>query len=497
MTRHLEVERTFDVEPDRPLPDLAGVGDLSAPEEVRLEATYVDTEALTLARHGITLRRRTGGADEGWHLKLRAVGDERVEVHRPLGPADGAVPPELLAEVRAFVRDRPLRPVAVLRTTRVERHLRDAAGAHLAVIADDTVHAERLLDGATSTWREIEVELVAGDPALLSAVAEVLLADGLRMAGSASKLARTLGDPRPGPMTELARGTAAAVVVGYLRAQRDELLDRDREARAGDPEGVHKMRVAARRLRSALSTYLPLFDGTVTEPVREELRWLGTRLAGARDAHVQRERLLASLEEQADDLLPTPARLRIDADLAARQIAALTEAREALGSDRYYRLLDAVDRLADQPPLTDLARRDAAEVLPDLVGEAVRRVRRRARAVTPDLPPAERDLRLHETRKAAKRARYAAEVAGPVGGKRAAKLAARMESVQEVLGEHQDSATAQRLLRDLATRAAGIDEAFALGVLQAEEAARGRAARGRFPRVLDKAMRPKLRRWAR
>ena len=495
MTRHLEVERKFDVEPGRPLPDLGCVGQVSDPQEVHLEATYLDTDALTLARHRITLRRRTGGDDEGWHLKLPGTGDDRVEVRRPLGRPDGTVPAELLAEVRAYVRDNRVRPVAVLRTTRVERHLRDETGTDLAVVADDTVHAERLLDGATSSWREVEVELVDGDAAVLSAVADVLLSDGLQVAGSSSKLARTLGDPQPEPTAPLPDGTAAAVVVGYLRAQRDELLTRDRQARSGEPEGVHKVRVACRRLRALLGSYRPLFDAAVTDPLRDELRWLGVRLSGARDAYVQRERFLATLDEQADDLLPASARERIDAELAARQIAALTEARAALDSDRYFRLLDALDRLADDPPLTELADRDAADVLPGLVGKAVKQVRRRARAVTSDLPPAGRDLRLHDTRKAAKRARYAAEVAIPVGGKKAVKLAAGMQAVQEVLGEQQDSVTAQQLLRDLATGAADVDEAFGLGVLTAEEVARGRAARHRFPRVLEKATRPKLRRW--
>ena len=168
-----------------------------------------------------------------------------------------------------------------------------------------------------------------------------------------------------------------------------------------------------------------------------------------------------------------------------------------LDSERYFRLLDAFDRLVDEPPLTDLARRDARDVVPGLVGKAVRRVRRRAGELDDGLPQPERDLRLHETRKAAKRARYAAEVAAPVGGKPAARLAGRMEAVQEVLGEHQDSVTARGLLRDLATGVRDPAEAFGLGVLHAEEAARGRAARDRSAAALRKALRPGAWRWTR
>lgn len=197
MTRHQEVERKFDADPGVPLPDLSGAaGAVSEAEESQLEATYFDTADAQLARHRITLRRRTGGDDAGWHLKLPAGQDERTEVRLPLGRATRKVPVALAREVRAIVRDRPLVPIAILNTTRIQRRLLDADGNALATVADDTVHGHRLTDGPVeeSTWREVEVELLDGDRAFLNAVSGRLRAAGLTPSGSTSKLARVLGD---------------------------------------------------------------------------------------------------------------------------------------------------------------------------------------------------------------------------------------------------------------------------------------------------------------
>ena len=195
MDSHQEVERKFDLAPGQAVPDLVGgpVASVGPPVVSRLEATYVDTGALALAAAKITLRRRTGGDDAGWHLKLPASGDTRTELRRPLGRSVRTVPRELLDQVRAVVRDHAVRPVAVLRTTRTERHLYDADGTDLAVLADDTVTAERLVGTPGQfAWRELEVELVRGDDALLQSVTEALAAGGVSASASSSKLARVL-----------------------------------------------------------------------------------------------------------------------------------------------------------------------------------------------------------------------------------------------------------------------------------------------------------------
>src|SRR5688572_16678876 len=145
--RHREVERSFDVDPSTPLPPLldeGGAGSGGPAVELALEATYFDTADLALARGGVTLRRRTGGTDDGWHVKLPRSGDSRTELHAALGPADGTVPEGILGSVRALVRDRPLVPVARVSTRRIEHALRDEAGTVLALVCDDQVRAEQL-----------------------------------------------------------------------------------------------------------------------------------------------------------------------------------------------------------------------------------------------------------------------------------------------------------------------------------------------------------------
>src|SRR3954471_8959585 len=195
MDSHQEVERKFDLDRDQPLPDLVGgpVASVGPPAVTQLEATYVDTDSFALAEAKITLRRRTGGDDAGWHLKLPKSGDTRTELRRPLGRSIQNVPEELLDRVRVLVRDHGVRPVAVLRTTRVERHLYDVDGTALAVLADDTVEAERLAGTpGRLAWRELEVELVDGDDGVLQSVAERLAAADVTPAAAASKLARVL-----------------------------------------------------------------------------------------------------------------------------------------------------------------------------------------------------------------------------------------------------------------------------------------------------------------
>src|SRR4051794_121581 len=191
---HLEVERKFDVDDGFALPEFAGVDGVVAadpPVEQALEAVYHDTADLRLARARITLRRRTGGTDAGWHVKLPGDDGARLELQAPLGRAVRTPPKALLDPLRGVLRGAPRAPVATLRNRRVVTLLRDADGRPLAEIADDTVTASASgPDGsaALQAWREVEVELVDGDETLLEPVGEWLVAAGAAPSGSASKL---------------------------------------------------------------------------------------------------------------------------------------------------------------------------------------------------------------------------------------------------------------------------------------------------------------------
>jgi CHAD domain-containing protein len=503
-----EVELKFDADPGAPLPDLSGTGGtVSEAVESQLDATYFDTADAQLARHGITLRRRTGGDDAGWHLKLPAGRDERIEVRLPLGRATSKVPLALAREVRALVRDRPLVPVAMLHTTRIERRLLDADGNALAAVADDTVHSERPTDGAVevSTWREVEVELLEGNRSVLDAVSSRLQAAGMTPSRSSSKLARVLGDipdPRrataPGEMGRPKRATAGAVLLAHLGEQVDQLITRDRGARSDEPDAVHQMRVATRRLRSALATYRPLLERERTDPLRDELRWLGQLLGGSRDAEVLHWRLQDLVAAQPAEVVLGPVRRRVDLELRKRHRAANADLVAGLGSDRYIQLLDALDDLVANPPLTVRAGTKARNQLPALVGRAAGRVDRAARAAADAPTPQARDQCLHEVRKSAKRARYAAESATAVIGKPARRLADRMRALQDVLGEHQDSVASRALLLELAAAAhLNSENAFTYGLMHAAEGDLASEARRAYPPALRKASTTKTRRWTR
>jgi inorganic triphosphatase YgiF len=199
-TEHLETELKFEVGRDFVVPDLGGVAEgtgVTEPVVYLLVATYFDTADLRLAKARITLRRRTGGADEGWHLKLPLTAGTRRELQAPLGDDAATAPPELVAQVSAWIRDEPLRVVAVLETRRTVQRLTSADGEFLAEVADDAVIGR--VPGPPdapvepATWREIEVELVSGGPEILAAAAARLTAAGARPSSSASKLGRLLG----------------------------------------------------------------------------------------------------------------------------------------------------------------------------------------------------------------------------------------------------------------------------------------------------------------
>src|SRR6516165_9640353 len=200
LTEHLEIESKFDVGIDFVIPDLGGVADgsgVTGPEVRLLAAHYYDTGDLRLAAAKVTLRRRTGGPDAGWHLKLPAGAGSRREMQAPLGAEDAGVPPQLASLVAELIGDEPLRVVAVLETQRTVRNLTGAGGETLAEVADDLVTG-RLPGpgddpGEPVTWREIEVELVSGGPEILAATRDRLVAAGARPSRSPSKLARLLG----------------------------------------------------------------------------------------------------------------------------------------------------------------------------------------------------------------------------------------------------------------------------------------------------------------
>ncbi|MFI6081292.1 CHAD domain-containing protein [Streptomyces sp. NPDC051217] len=494
------------------LPDLTKVPTVSAVTArgvTELDAVYYDTPDLRLIADTLTLRRRTGGADEGWHLKFPVGDGVRDELRAPLSDT---LPDELAALVRSRVRGAELAPVVRLRTSRDISLLVDEAGRTLAEVAVDTVRAERLLaGGGAADWTEVEVELADdGDPALLDAVEKVFRKAGVRPASAKSKLARALADTapaesappgktgmRPGkPARETGRApvTAGDHVLAYLREQADAIVSYDPAVRRDLPDSVHQLRVATRRMRSAFRTYKKVLDRDATRPIAAELKWLAGELGVDRDQEVLAERLTERVDAHDTTLLlgPVHARLRIW-DTAGR-----TDARArtlgVLDSVRYLRLLDSVEALLADPPLLDGADRKPAKVLPRAILKDYERLAGRVEHALGLAPGEERDLALHDARKAAKRARYAADAAKPALGKPAKRFAKRMKAVQSVLGDHQDSVVARDALRDLAIQAhAAGESAFTWGLLYGEEEARAADRERELPQIWRESAKRKLR----
>jgi CHAD domain-containing protein len=495
-TEILETERKYDVEDGTTLPplgDLPGVGRVDTPAEQLLVAEYFDTDDFLLASRQITLRRRTGGGDAGWHLKLPSSPDERKEYREPLGPETDDVPEPLLRLVRVHVRDRALAPVARLRTRRTVHRLCDNHEGVLADFSDDHVQAETLVpEQTTQHWREWEIELIDGSTDLLEAGQDMLTAAGVQRSAHGSKLTRALGEYLPPtvetPPPPKRKGAASAVVLAYIREQVQALEAQDPLVRLDAHDAVHRMRVATRRMRSGLATYRKLLDDADTVNfLRGELKWLAGVLGEARDAEVMHQRLKDMIAEEPVELILGPVTRRVDVELGASYQQAHAKALEELNGQRYFRLLDALESLLASPPLTKLGSRVAHKVIPKLIKRDAKRLRAAVREAEKRPAGSSEDPALHEARKRGKRLRYAAEAAVPIGRKKAVRLADAAHGVQKILGDHQDSVVTRDLLRRLGVEAFLQGEnGFSYGRLHALEQSVAVDSEARFYRLWKK-----------
>jgi len=290
---------------------------------------------------------------------------------------------------------------------------------------------------------------------------------------------------------ELTAGsTAGGVVLAYVRKQVLAIARYDPLVRRDAPDAVHQMRVATRRARSALQAFGQIIDREATRSLGDELKWLAAELGHARDSEVMLARLTAELAAVPPVLVVGPVQARITGHFTAELAQAGKAALHALDGPRYLRLRDDLDVLLADPPLTPLAGRKAGKALVKPVRRTARRLQRALAAVTAaeghahEDPAAEgrdtamdsdtamdRDTAIHEARKAAKRARYAAEAALPALGDQASRQAAQAKELQELLGDHHDSVVARSVLRGLADQARSVGEdTFTYGIMYGRQA---------------------------
>jgi CHAD domain-containing protein len=494
----LEREVKLGAGPAFHLPDLTGVVEgveVASPETLRLETVYYDTPDLRLARWGVSLRRRAG---EGWTLKLApGRSGDLLERDELTFEGNGKRPPQAALEVvRAYVRNSELVPVARLSTVRRRVRLVDATGARVAEVVDDEVSVR---DGrrVAARFREIEVEVAGtgGGEALVAPLVTRLRGAGAGAPDPTPKHIRALGpraiEPPEVAAQPLPDGAAAKVVIRNALADSvANLLHHDPLVRTGrDPEAVHQARVATRKLRSNLRTFGPLLDPAWTEPLRLELGWLAFSLGAVRDREVLLDRLRgraaslpASDQRSASSLLHV---LELEIDALRDSL------RADLDSQRYVDLLERLVLAAHQPATLPDADQPAATLLPAMATSPWRRLRSAARQTSAKAPEAQTDPELHRIRILAKRARYAAEAVAPVALP-ASAFARAAAKLQTVLGEHQDSVTAQAWLR--AAKVTG-RRAFVAGELIALEHIAATRARAQWPKAWKSLDRKRLQTW--
>jgi CHAD domain-containing protein len=465
LTETLERELKLGAGPHFKLPFLPG-----QPIEPRLfVSTYYDTPGYRLAAAHVTLRHRVQKRRGLWQLKLPQEGD-RLELELP-GRAD-EIPVEIRDLVQAYVRGAELLPIARLRTRRIGMRVHDLS-REVAEVVHDTVN---VLDGRRTLRRftELEIELIDGDRRDLHR-----LEQALRSAGASD------GEERPKVFQALDLSVPVAPAVPdpdapptehlrfMLEWQYRAVLVHDPGTRLGrNPEELHQMRVATRRMRALLRAGRPLADLGPWEEVRAELSWLGDVLGRVRDLDV----LIDQFEQQASEFESADRRSvgRLIGLLRTERAVAQEALLFALRSERYSHLLNAIeDKLSATPlPTSFISLREVA-------GGEFRKLRKTVRA----LGEQPTDAALHATRIRGKRARYAAELAELAVGKRATNFVRKAKAFQDVVGDHQDAVVAEEKIRVLLTKVGGTRTGFAAGRLIELQHARRRAARAAFPAV--------------
>lgn len=451
--RHSELELKLLAPADFQVPPLdngpAGVTAVSEQEPQQLSAVYFDTPDLRLLRRGITLRHRTGDdAGPMWTLKLPVNGDRALRSEVEYAGSGQEPPAEARALLFGVLNGSTLEPVAEIKTRRRRWNLANADGVDVAQLVDDRVS---VLDGneIRDSFREIEIEARAIDRAGLQQIADVIREAGAspEQRSKASRALEAVRGQLPGTVadTPIAPDDPAGKTVAPALARAlDRLLSYDPYARLGEVEGVHQLRVAARRLRSVLRTYEPLLDEARMNEAHDGLRWLGQVLGAVRDLDVLVENLHAHTGDSDAALAP------VFAALAERHAVARRELDAALSSQRYSALIGRLSELIADEALVAAPGGTVERELPALAGRMWRKLRKWADGLTPDSPEPD----FHRARILAKRTRYAAETVAEFLpsklSKRLRLFAEDAESLQNVLGEHQDATYARGVLQEFA-----------------------------------------------
>lgn len=441
----------------------------------RFSALYFDTATRELARHGLGLRLRREGRH--WRATLKASGESAAGLHqRPEWdfPAPGPVldlsrfAATPLAELAgADTLHERLAPILATQFRRTRWEISPQPGSRIEVALDEGAILAR---GRSSPLAEIEIEVLEGPVTAAFDLAEALAASLALRPEAASKLARGLqlaSAPRPKPVhaarasiTEVsdAREAARHIVGACLaHAQANEAG----VLASADIEFVHQLRVAFRRLRSALRLFRAALLPGEDAAFAEDLRWAAGVLGRCRDWDVFVTETLPPLIAAQGDAAVGRALL---GRARARQREARRAAREAIVSPRYGQAMIRLARwlcTPAEPPAS-------VEPVKDFASRQLRKGAKPIAAGSAAFPALDGAAR-HRLRILVKRQRYAAEFLGPFFRATLVKRHVRsLSRVQDALGLANDCANALAHVRELSP-SPGFEE-FARGWFAAREA---------------------------
>jgi len=420
-----------------------------------LDNIYYDTADLSLRRRGIALRLRRKGRDWLQTVKLAGASaaglSSRPEWEVPyagnfdFSDVDQAAVREWLQRPKLLAR---IVPICETRFRRITWTLAAAPGKVLLTLDRGWIIA----NGRREAISEVELELAGAPVHAIFAVATQL---AQRVALTPSVLSKAergyrlhLGTP---PTPFKAEAVALSATMPPFEAFRrialsclEHLQQNHRGALASDdPEYIHQMRVATRRLRAALRLFAPVLPERLAESLRMPLAALMTHLGRARDLDV----LLSEIANPVLDALPNEPRLpALASDITNRRYAARAEALALLAAPDYGRtLLAALESLHPKP-----AADTAVIPLQSFAAERLRRLRRKLRRLAA-AAQLEDPASLHALRIGVKRLRYALEFFAPLAPDGTfARVLQRLAVAQDTLGQLNDLTNAGALLMDCA-----------------------------------------------
>lgn len=426
--------------------------DMGEPIPTRVfTSTYFDSEKDRLGQLGLTLRKRVEGFHGVWQLKIPS-GAIRLELEIDSGSR--SIPWEFQNLLTAFFRKQEAIPLGKLRTKRKGVRIQKDSQV-IAEIVQDSIALIRDKK-IVHSFQELEVELQEGTAAQLKPIRKILLHAGAEEKPLQPKIFQALQLPYPltfefsdpsAPPTEYIRER--------LHSEFFQMLQHDPGTRLGrDSEALHHMRVATRRMRAIIRAVRAFLAPEWTEPVCQELGWVGSLLGEVRDWDV----LLESFRQNFHDLSSQEQRSFQSILNKFEDQRSIVRAKllEELRSDRYLNLLNQLE-----DSLTHLPFQPSPLTIADLAKEAFHKLQDFVNTSNHLFPKPE----LHRTRILLKRSRYAIELAEPLLGKRAKRFLQQAKVVQDLLGKHQDAVVAEQRLLALKQHSRGTGIVYVIGLM--------------------------------